>query len=152
MLTMDDDIASCQATRHRSPAGPPGADRPARRLPPGAGPALPRTGQPVDTRRYPRVDPARRGRALRSGGRPPGALPRRGSVLGAVVNAVAERIGIDAALIDPDKPLSGIEPMELLLALTVIEEAYVVLIPDHLLFGDLTARELADLVSELAEG
>lgn len=69
-----------------------------------------------------------------------------------VVSAVAERTGIDAARIDPDKPLSGVEPMELLLALTGVEETYGVLIPDHLLFGDLTVRELADLVSELAEG
>ena len=72
-----------------------------------------------------------------------------------VVDALAGQTGIDAARIEPDQPLSaipGVESIQLLLAFTVIEEAYAVLIPDDFLFGRSTVRELADLVSRLSEG
>lgn len=71
-----------------------------------------------------------------------------------VVDALAGQAGIDAARIEPDKPLSAIpdvESIQLLLAFTVIEEAYAVLIPDDFLFGTPTVRELATLVSQLAK-
>jgi acyl carrier protein len=76
------------------------------------------------------------------------------AALPAVVDALAGQTGIDAARIEPDKPLSAIpdvDSIQLLLALTAIEETYAVLIPDHFLFGTSTVRELADLVSRLAD-
>jgi acyl carrier protein len=71
-----------------------------------------------------------------------------------VVDALAGQTGVDAARIEPDLPLSAIpdvESIQLLLAFTVIEETYAVLIPDDFLFGKSTVRELADLVSKLSE-
>jgi acyl carrier protein len=78
----------------------------------------------------------------------PPALP-------AVVDALAGQAGIEPARIQPDQPLSAIpdvESIQLLLAFGVIEETYAVLIPDDFLLGTSTVRELADLVSQLAEG
>ena len=78
----------------------------------------------------------------------PPALP-------AVVDALADQAGIEPAHIQPDQPLSAIplaESIQLLHAFAVIEEAYAVLIPDDFLEGTSTVRELADVVSQLAEG
>ena len=76
------------------------------------------------------------------------------AALSTVVDALAGQTGIEAARIEPDQPLSaipGVESIQLLLAFTVIEETYAVLIPDDFLFGRSTVRELADLVSKLSE-
>jgi len=73
--------------------------------------------------------------------------------LAVVVDALAGQIGIDAARIDPDLPLSAvpdIESIHVLRAITVIEETYAVLIPDDFLFETSNVRELADLVQQLA--
>jgi acyl carrier protein len=73
--------------------------------------------------------------------------------LAVVVDALAGQVGTDAALIDPDLPLSAIpdvESIHVLRAITVIEERYAVLIPDDFLFETSTVRELADLVHRLA--
>jgi acyl carrier protein len=70
-----------------------------------------------------------------------------------VVDALAGQVGIDAARIDPDRPLSAVpdvESIHVLRAITVIEETYAVLIPDDFLFETATVRELANLVQQLA--
>ena len=74
--------------------------------------------------------------------------------LAVVVRALANQIGIDAGRIDPDRPLSAvpdIESIHVLRAITEVEEACSVMIPDDFLFETATVRELADFIAGLME-
>lgn len=70
-----------------------------------------------------------------------------------VVDAFAGQAGIDAARIEPDKPLTAIpeaESIHLLRAIMLIEETFAVFLPDDYVFETATVRELADTVYALA--
>ncbi len=74
--------------------------------------------------------------------------------LDVVVRALAGQVGIEPGRIDPDRPLSavpGIESIHVLRAVTEVEEACSVLIPDDFLFETATVRKLADFIAGLME-
>ena len=73
--------------------------------------------------------------------------------LDVVVDALADQIGIHRDQIDPDRPLAAIpevESIHVLRAISSIEQACAVEIPDDFLFETATVRELAEFVAELA--
>jgi len=70
-----------------------------------------------------------------------------------VVDALAGQAGIDAAQIEPDKPITAIpdaESIQLLRAIMLIEETFAVFLPDDFEYETSTVRELADAVHALA--
>ncbi|WP_330335396.1 acyl carrier protein (plasmid) [Streptomyces sp. NBC_00536] len=72
--------------------------------------------------------------------------------LDTVVSALAHQANVPATSIDPDKPLTavpGIESVKALRAITDIEDAYDVVIPDDFLFETATVGELAAFVASL---
>ncbi|KUJ69008.1 hypothetical protein ACZ90_14240 [Streptomyces albus subsp. albus] len=72
-----------------------------------------------------------------------------------VVDALAAQAGVAAEAIDTGKPLSaipGIESVKALRAITEIEDACGVVIPDDFLFETATVAELAAFVGSLEQG
>lgn len=74
------------------------------------------------------------------------------ATLDIVVRALAAQAGVAASSIDTGKPLSavpGIESVKALRAITDIEDACDVVIPDDFLFETATVHELAEFVAGL---
>lgn len=74
--------------------------------------------------------------------------------LSVVLQAISDHARVPAGSIDPDGLLSdvpGIESVKALRAITQVEDALGVLIPDDFLFETATVRELAAQVASLRE-
>jgi acyl carrier protein len=75
-------------------------------------------------------------------------------VLSVVLDALAAHAGVDPQRIDVDAPLSaihGIESVKALRAITDVEDACEVLIPDDFLYETATVRQFCDKVRELRQ-
>jgi acyl carrier protein len=90
------------------------------------------------------------------GAQGPGAgRPADCDVLSIVLGALATHAGIDPQKIDVDTRLSaipGIESVQALRAITEVEDACGVLVPDDFLFEAATVRQFCDRVLELRQG
>ena len=73
-------------------------------------------------------------------------------VLSIALDALATHAGVDPQKIDVDAPLSaieGIESVKALRAISEIEDACAVLLPDDFLFVTATVRQFCDFVAQL---
>jgi acyl carrier protein len=71
-----------------------------------------------------------------------------------VVHALAMQAGVDPGQIDIDGALSavpGIESVQILRAITEIEDTCSVLVPDDFLFDSATVADLASVIAALLE-
>lgn len=78
----------------------------------------------------------------------------RTDYLSIVVAALAAEAGLDPGLLAGDLELAaieGIDSVKVLRAVVQVEEECGIAVPDDFLFETATVRDLADLVSELAE-
>ncbi len=86
-------------------------------------------------------------------GKPATGALDEASCLDLITSVMASHCGVSAASIDVDLALSaipGIESVKALRAITEIEDACRVVIPDDFLFETATVRELAAFVAGLA--